>query len=106
MNRFLNPFKECITEIKTNRDLSKQHHSKYNKSKIMSLVYFNILFLIIYSILWLVLIWCIFGGIFLTPAGFVAALITPIPGIIAALLIQKKVYPKTKTNLMKSLKEN
>lgn len=52
MTRFLNPFKTCILEIKINWNLSKQSISKYNKTKILSLVYFNVLFLLIYSFLY------------------------------------------------------
>ncbi|WP_079527518.1 hypothetical protein [Halobacillus hunanensis] len=102
MNFIIEPFKNSFQEVKNNWQLSKNETLKGNKAKILSLVYFNILFLFIYSFLFLFTIYFILVGVIVHPNGFLA-LISTVPGIAVAILIYKKIYPRFKKNYLKGV---
>ncbi|WP_139377089.1 hypothetical protein [Halobacillus hunanensis] len=105
MNLMFEPFKNSFQEIKTNWQLCKNEALKRgDKAKVLSLVYFNVLFLFIYSILILFTIYIILVGAIIQPLGFLA-LISTIPGIAFAIFISKRAYPKLKMNYLKGIKQ-
>lgn len=100
MNKIIGPLKFCLDEIKSNWNASK--NASRNKSKMLALAYFNILYFIIYSVLLLASLYYIVIGIIISPFLFVA-LVTTVPVLFLAGYLQKSVYPKLKENLLKDV---
>ncbi|RWZ58555.1 hypothetical protein EQV77_06200 [Halobacillus fulvus] len=102
MRFILKPFTESYQELKKYWGETKNRDSKVAKAQFMSLIYFNLIFLVGYALLTVATLVYLFSGIFIHPYAFLA-LIMMVPFIVLAALFRMKYYPKFKKHYLKNV---
>lgn len=103
MKKFLMyPFKKAVSEIEKNKRLQKELTQSDAKIKIRSFIFASYLFLLIISMMYMLPLYLIIVGIFVTPVAFIPIIPTVITTLIFS-LIYTKIYPKTKKNYLESI---
>ncbi|MCA0970751.1 hypothetical protein LCM20_09135 [Halobacillus litoralis] len=97
MKNILDPVRQSVKEIRT---LWNARRTEGAKPKLFGLIYFNLLFVFMYSVLLAFGVFYIGIGIFVHPNGFLG-LVAPIPGLLVAYFIRMKVYPKAREKAVK-----
>ncbi|MCA1321580.1 hypothetical protein LC085_16870 [Bacillus tianshenii] len=88
-----------VAEIKECKRRSKRSDSKADKAKYLTLVYMNVLFLIVYLIP-VIYSLVMIGGAFIYGPIVLLGLILTIPFILFVLFIKVKAYPSMKENYL------
>ncbi|MBT2678693.1 hypothetical protein J7E38_06730 [Bacillus sp. ISL-35] len=91
--------KEALSEIKELHHQAKQTKNAASKGKYMSLVYLNVLFLIVYVIP-ILFSFVIIAGVFFYGPIVLLGLLFSIPFTLFVLWIRTRVYPVMKSNLL------